>query len=50
MRDMSKFPCEILSVVDWIIIPMPSATYFPMYVTRVGRIYILTPFTLDWAM
>ena len=44
---MSRLLWEILSVVDWIIIPMPSATYFPVHVTRVGNIYILIPFTWD---
>lgn len=49
-KDMRKVLWEIQSVVDWIIIPMPSATYFPASISSVGRIYILTPFTWDLAM
>lgn len=59
---MSKVLWEILSVVDWIIAPeslflpiknytsMPSATNFLVSVTRVGRVYIPTPFTWDLAV
>lgn len=56
-KDMSRVLWETPSVVDWIIVPkslflsiknytpMPSATYFPVPVTRVGRAYIPIQFT-----